>query len=154
MTPVTTEPEDWHRFFAIESNNQAWSLAESPSPRSDIAAILDAAHAASFHWSQAGGKLNRMRANLLVAQAHALAGFGDSAIRYADEVRDFFVERDTPDWEIALVHTVHANAAHAAGQPDRHRTSYEAARKAIDAIEKDPDREIVLLTFSQVPAPE
>jgi hypothetical protein len=25
--PESTNPEDWHRYFAIENNNRAWELA-------------------------------------------------------------------------------------------------------------------------------
>ncbi len=152
--PDNLEPASWHRFFAIESNNLAWSLAAraSRSPE-ETARLLDAAHAASFHWRIAGNELNIMRADTLLAEVHALAGFGQSARRLADEVRDFFLARPTDDWELALVHTIHAHASYAAGDSKAHRASYLAAREAIAGIADDEDRQIVLETFDQVPEP-
>jgi hypothetical protein len=54
---------------------------------------------------------------MLLAQAHALAGQGKSAYGYAIEMHDYFVTRaETPDWELAFAHAIHAHAAFAAGQ--------------------------------------
>ncbi len=153
--PDDLTPESWHRFFAVESNNQAWALAakldRSPA---ETAKMLDAAHAASLHWGVVGNNLHVMRAKTLLAEVHALAGFGRSALDLAEEIRAYFLQRETDDWEIAFVHTIHAHAAHAAGEVEAHRSSYQAALVAIDNIADDEDRRIVLETFDQVPEPD
>lgn len=153
--PEDTDPRSWHRYFAIEANNRAWDLAgrSSRSPQ-EVAEMLDAAHAASFHWNAIGTELNRMRAKTLVAQAHALAGHGGTAWPMAEEVRSYFLSRDTDDWEIALVHSVHAIAAAGVGLDEAHRDSYRAARRAMDAISDPEDRKIIQETFDQVPLPD
>ena len=152
--PKDLNPESWHRYFAIENNNLAWSLAAKPSRTpTEAAKMLDAAHAASLHWSVVGNELNVMRANTLLAEVHALMGFGQSAFKLAEEIREFFLERETADWELAFVHAIHAHAACAAGVPEKHRDSYFAAIAAIDQIADEEDRRIVLETFEQVPKP-
>ena len=50
---------------------------------------------------------------------------------YAQEVADYFLGRDTPDWEVAFTHAVYAHAA----------------------IADDEDRVIVANTFAHVPQP-
>ena len=64
-------PEDlkkWHRWFAVECNNAALELAEKTSrSEAESAQLLDAAHAAAFHWNQSGTELNVARARLLLA---------------------------------------------------------------------------------------
>ena len=71
----------------------------------------------------------------------------------AEAVRTYFLTRQTDDWELALVHTVHAHAASAAGAVGRYRDSYARAVDAIAAIADEEDRRIVLETFAQVPEP-
>ena len=153
-TPDTTEPDAWHRYFAVECNNRAWALAAQPARTAEEAAeMLDAAHAAALHWNAIGTELNRFRARTLLAEVHALLGFGPSALAQAEAIRTYFLARDTDDWELAFVHTIHAHAAAVAGETDLHRASYAAARAAVDAIADEADRRIVLDTFEQVPAP-
>ncbi len=115
--------------------------------------MLDAAHAASFHWRVAGNELHAMRAKTLLAEVHALVGFGQSALGLAEEIREYFLARPTDDWELAFVHTIHAHASYVAGELDQHQVSYLAAIEAIDNIADEEDRRIVLETFDQVPKP-
>jgi len=151
--PDNAEPTDWHRYFAMECNNRAWQLAaQARTPAEDLE-MLNAAHAAALHWATMGAELNDMRAKTLLAEVHALLGFGPSALAYADEIRPYFLGRQTDDWEIAYVHVIHAHAAAAAGESELHSQSYAAAVPAIDAIADEEDRKIVLQTFDQVPPP-
>lgn len=153
-TPQDTDPASWHRFFAIENNNRAWTLAAMP-VRTDNESLemLNTAHAAALHWSNVGTELNVMRAKTLLAEVHALCNFAQSSLALAEDVRRYFLDRETDDWEIAFVHTIHAHAASAAGNVQQHRDSYQAAEQAIAAIADDADRNVVLETFVQVPIP-
>lgn len=153
--PTDTDPAAWHRFFGSSANNRAWALAEQAARTPDEdAEMRRSAHAAAWHWEAIGTALHRMRATMLLAQVHALTGDGSEALRLATEMRDYFVgNADTPDWEIAFTHAIHAHAAQVAGEAGLHRASYERARNAIDAIADDEDRAIVLKTFTQVPSP-
>jgi len=152
--PKDTHPETWHRFFAASANNLAWSLAEMPAGGFDPRELLDAAHAAAWHWQHAGAELNRMRALTLLALAHARAGLGTTALAYAEEARAYFLARPgTPDWEIAIIHVVHACAASAAGAVAKHADSYAEGTRAFAAIVRDEDREVVQRVLRHVPAP-
>lgn len=142
----------WHKRVAVENNNRAWELAtRRRTPEEDLE-MLQAAHVSSWHWSQIGTELHRHRAGMLLAEVHALLGHGPLAFRLADSMRTYFLgQPDTPDWEIAFTHAIHAHAAHAAGRFETHRTSHRAARQAIDALQNEEDRQIVLQTFQFVP---
>lgn len=153
-SPEDTRPESWHRFFASTANNRAWQLAELPAKEVDVRELLNAAHAAAWHWQAAGDDLNRMRAVMLLAQAHAMAGLGGTALAYADEMRAYFLATDTtPDWELGFVHAVHAYAASAAGSAEQHAHSYAQAGKAVRAIANEDDRNIIERVYRHVPAP-
>ena len=91
---------------------------------------------------------------MLLAQVHALVGNGATALACAEDMRREFLARpDTPDWELAFVHAIHAHAAHAAGDAQRLARPPVGLGVALAAIADDEDRELVARTFRQVPAP-
>ena len=154
MTPPTdTNPDSWHRFFGASANNAAWALAELPASEVDCLTLLNAAHAAAWHWQHIGTELNRMRALMLLAEAHARAGLGTTALAFAEEMRTYFLAAPgTPDWERAFAHIVHAHAAWAAGARDEHARSYATAVDAVAAIADEEDRKIVQRVFRHLPS--
>lgn len=152
--PEDTRPESWDRFFGASANNAAWALAERPDGEFVARELLDAAHAAAWHWQRIGTELQRMRALMLLAQAHAQAGLGTTAFAFANEVRAWFGARpETPDWEKAFVHVIHARAAWAAGDREHHARSYALAQEAVAAVAEAEDRAVVERVFRHVPAP-
>ncbi len=152
--PEGVTPGKWHRFFGSTANKRAWQLAELPPAQVDQRELLDAAHAAAWHWQAIGTELNRMRALMLLAQAHAMAGLGATALVYAAEMRAYFLAAPgTPDWERAFAHVVHARAASAAGAAAEHALSYAQAGPAVAAIAGEEDRQIVERVFQHVPVP-
>jgi hypothetical protein len=153
-SPEDTKPESWHRFYGASANNAAWTLAEIPSGEVNPRELLDAAHAASWHWQHVGTELNRMRALMLLALAHAQVGLGTTALAYAEECRAYFLASpSTPDWEIAFTHVVHSYAASAAGAKESHARSYALGTDAMAAIADDGDRDVVQRVFRHVPTP-
>jgi hypothetical protein len=106
-----------------------------------------------LHWSAVGNEQNRMRGQMLLAEIHALLGFGKSAYSYAKKMHDYFITNETPDWEIAFAHTIYAHAAQVSGDTATYKVAYENAVKAIECIADDEDKEIVQKTFNQVPSP-
>lgn len=153
-SPEDAKPDSWHRFFGSSANNRAWELAELPAEQVDRRELLNAAHAAAWHWQAIGTELQRMRALMLLAQAHAQAGLGTTALAYAEEVRSYFLATpSTPDWEVAFTHVVHAHAASAAGAKSQHAHSYAQAVQAVAAIADEEDRVVVERVFRHVTAP-
>jgi hypothetical protein len=150
---ASEEATAWHRRFAAAGNNRAWDLCEQTRNQAEDKEMLDAAHASAWHWAKVGSELNRMRATLLLAEVHALLGFGHSAMAYADEMRTYFLGLQSPASEVAFVHVVHAHAASAAGETEKHRASYGLALAAIEAVSNEEEKRIVARTFRHVPKP-
>jgi tetratricopeptide (TPR) repeat protein len=128
-----------HRVFAAELNDLAWTLVEAGarSP-ADAERMIHAAHAACFHWLEAGTALNHLRAQCLLATAHAKAGYAESAVRHAERCLALFNEADgaTP-FDRALAHGC-ASAAYAlAGRFDDARSQYQEAGKLVSRFD-DP----------------
>ncbi|MEZ5277699.1 MAG: hypothetical protein R3F07_15065 [Opitutaceae bacterium] len=151
--PPESDLITWHRYFAIESNNRAWSLTIASRSADEDQEMLDAAHAAAWHWGFAGDELNHMRAKMLLAEVHAQLGNGTIALRHATTMQAWFLSRETPDWEVAFVHAIFARASLAAGDSESYRAAYVLAEKAIAAIGDEDDRKIVIQTFSRIPRP-
>ena len=151
--PIENDPTLWHKYFAMECNNRAWDLATRPRTPDEDREMLNTAHASALHWDAMGVELNNMRAQMLVAEVHALVGYGESAFSYAEEMRNYFLGIESPDWEIAFAHTIYAHAAQVKGDTAAHESAYKEAVKALDDIKDDQDREIVQKTFDQVSAP-
>ncbi len=143
-----------HQYFAIECNNQSWALATKDRSAEEDHEMLDLAHAAAWHWSIVGTELNFMRSSLLLAHVHGLLGMGPTSLVYAQECGEYFLSKeDTPDWEIAFVHMVIAQAAYAVGDMDAFSEAYDLTQEVIDAISKDEDRKIVVASFERIPSP-
>lgn len=148
------ELEKKHRYFAATTNNRAWDLSIEERDAATDQEMLHAAHASAYHWSIIGTELNQMRATMLLAEVHSLLGFGTSAYKYAEKMKTYFLENDTPDWEIAFTHTIHAHAAFVYGDMSAHAQSYANAQQSIDKISKDVERDMVVKTFQHVPKPK
>ena len=55
----TFSPNEAHRWFAVEMNNQAWDLLESDSRTDqDNEVLRNTAHAAWRHWGEGGTPVN------------------------------------------------------------------------------------------------
>ena len=141
-----------HQFFAIECNNRAWALATQDRSLEEDHEMLDVAHASAWHWSKVGAEINFKRSATLLAHVHGLLEMGPTALVYARESAEYFLASDdTPDWEVAFVHMVIAQAAYAIEDMDAFQEAYELTQESIDAIESDEDRKMVVASFERIP---
>jgi len=148
--PTDNEPSLWHKYFAMEFNNRAWKLAIQKRSVAEDREMLNVAHASAQHWTTIGVELNIMRAQMLLAEVHALLGYGESAYSYASEVLEYFLSIDTPDWEIGYAYTIYAHAAYVAGDHTVYKEAYINAVNALGNIADKGDLEVVQKTFDQI----
>ena len=152
-TKASDETTAWHRRFAAAANNRAWDLSVQTRNPDEDEEMLNAAHGSAWHWTKVGSELNRMRATMLLAEVHSLLGYAQSALAYAEKMREYFLRVGAPDWEIAFVHVIHAHAASAAGEVVKHRASYDSAVAALGNISNEEERRNIASTLSRVPKP-
>lgn len=133
-----------HRWFAVELNNQAWDLVEAESRTAEqVDAMIHAAHAACYHWRQAGNPLNDQRALCLLANAYNVAGDYAAATRYARQCVELSgqnAEVETP-FDRATAFECLARALACAGQTDEARQIKQLAREAAERIAEADDRQ-------------
>ncbi len=132
-----------HRWFAVECNNEAWDLLESPSRTPDeVERMLHLAHASWFHWHAVGTPLNQLRAECLLSTAYGKAGIADGALRHAE--RCLALSHSVGDMQTAFDRATALGCAAAAeklaGQPARadefHNRAREAASKFTEPEEQ------------------
>lgn len=152
MKQPADELNQWHRYFAVECNNIAWSAAEADPSTRDHKSLLNAAHASVFHWLQVGNELNKIRGFVLLAYVHALCGHGTLALEYAGAAREYYQGHPYEEWELAFACMIQALAAHVASDTALHRSSYSAAQEVLDAMPDGEEKEIVLRTWVNIPA--
>lgn len=154
--PEAGELARCHRWFAVEGNNRAWALAgQSTRTAEEELLMLTLAHVAAFHWSAAGGALERARADYTLAHVYALAGQGQFALRFARRALDFFEENPATgeDWDRAFAHAELAHAAAVAGDRALHAAHHARAALCGAAIVDAEDRTIFLAEFDRLPKP-
>jgi hypothetical protein len=150
----TGDLQKWHRHFAGTANNRAWTLCEqSGLTPEDHAELLDAAHAAAYHWRAIGTPAQIAHANLLLGRTHALLGHGTLAMHYAIAAFEAFQAGDAAPWERAFAHAILANAAAAADDSALHAQHYAEAQTLGESLTDPEDRQIFAATFKQIPAP-
>ena len=148
------ETDEWHRRHAIECNNSGWELAAKPELSSgETDQLLNLAHCAAYHWSRVGTPLHAARADMLLARAHAIAGNGSLALRFAQRSHEFLSNQESPDWEVAFSHAILAHAHHVSGHASEHERFHVRATALGEAIADPEDRKVFLATFDIIPAP-
>lgn len=152
--PTQDMIDRWHRWFAVECNNQAWALSsKTHRTATEDTDLLRMAQASSFHWSKVGTALNEARAELLLAHVHAVLGSAEASLRHARGCLALVTSHPAEDWDLAFAHAELAHAAAVAGDAALHAEHYEEARRLGAAIGDDEDRQVFLQEFAHVPAP-
>ncbi|MBU3680033.1 MAG: hypothetical protein FGM32_10585 [Candidatus Kapabacteria bacterium] len=143
----------WHRYFAIEANNSAWKQTLDHAEVRNVLNILAQAYVASYHWSQCGTELNVFRANVLLAHAHAYCGHGATALEYVERYRAYMQNNPVEGWERPFASMIQAQAAFVVGDFKLHAEMYAEAADLIDGITDPGDREVIEMTWANIPRP-
>jgi len=133
-----------NRWFAVELNNRTWDMVEATERNAqDSELMIHAAHAACYHWLQAGDLLNHLRAQCLLATAYTAAGHAEAALRHATRCLDLSQlagDEQTP-WDRAITYGCAAQAFASAGQTVEATALQTQAQEAADALTDPADRE-------------
>jgi len=145
--------DQWHRWFASRCNNQAWDLIAKPQRTSkENRNMLYLAYASAYHWSRVGALLNDARAEITLANVHALLGDADLALFYAQRCLDYFENHNCEDWDRAFAHAAMAHAAAAKKDKSLHAKHYAKAQELGEAIHDQVDRRIFLDELARIPS--
>lgn len=140
-----------HRWFAIEANNQSWSLLEAATrSAADVDEIIDAAHAAAWHWRRVGSALNGVRAQTLLTTAYGVAGRGEAAARHAEKTLKLSesVGSDQTTFNRAYAHGAASLAFRIVFRPKEAAEPYSVASEAAKQMTEREDKEVFTRLYS------
>ena len=137
-----------NRWFAVETNNMAWELVEAKTrSAADVENMIDAAHAACFHWKHVGNSLNYLRAQTLLVTAYVRSGRAEPARYHADRclrASDTLGDEQTR-WDRACTYACVAEALEVAGGAG-HATAF-GGRAVVAAEDLRADAAQIAETF-------
>ncbi|MDD1796212.1 hypothetical protein LRP50_24110 [Enterovibrio sp. ZSDZ42] len=139
-----------NRYFAVESNNEFWSLSETELTQDEMQRLLTVSFSSLYHWSEIGTKENVELANLAVARALCI---NDSplSVQFAQMAFTYF-DGHGADWIQAFTNAVLSHALFIVGDETQSTEFYE---KAISYQLKlsDGDKKVFDSTFKTIPDP-
>lgn len=138
------------RYFAIESNNEFWSLSESELTQEEKQRVLTVAFSSLYHWTEVGTQENIELANLAVARALCVNN-SSLSVQFAQTAFSYF-DGDGADWVQAFTNAVLSHALLTLGDQAQSVKYYEKAI-SYQEILSDEDRKIFDSTFKTIPDP-
>jgi hypothetical protein len=134
-----------HRWFAVEANNQSWSVLEGARrSAADIEEMIDAAHAAAWHWRRVGSTLNELRAQCLLTTAYGVAGRGEAASRHAEKSLKLSeaLGAEQSEFDRACAHGAASLAFRIALRPREAAEQYSIASNAAKLLSERDEKEV------------
>jgi hypothetical protein len=131
-----------HRQLGVDLFNHTWTYLERPERTpADVDAMLHAAYASRYHWSQASEEAkHQARGEWLLSRVLVVAGLPDSAVFHAQRCLDWCALGEVEDWDRAFAYEALARAHAAAGSSEEARRHKQLARELGDAIADPEDR--------------
>lgn len=139
-----------HRYFAIESNNEFWSLSEATATVEEKQRLLTVAFSSLYHWSEVGTDENKQLANLAVARALCV-NESKLSLQFAKMAFDYFDETGA-DWIQAFTNAVLCHAFQIVEEPSHALECHQRA-VAFQGLLSEEERAIFDATFSLIPVP-
>ena len=150
-----TEPDSktlqrFHRYFAIQCNNEFWALSERDLNAEEKRDLLTIAHASQYHWRQVGTDENIHLAYLAIARAYCV---NESllGVKFASLAFDFF-DGTGEKWIQAFTNAVLSHAYYIAGDNKQCKMLYENAIR-LESDLPEGDKKVFAETFKRIPIP-
>ena len=140
------------RQLAIRYFNSVWTLMEKADRTiEDDDLMVHMAHASRYHWGQVGKPENFARGEWQVSRVYAVVKRAEPCLHHAQRVLDICVANGIGDWDIAFAFEALARGHAIAGDSEASRAMTEKALEAVEKIEEDEDRKIVLADLETIP---
>lgn len=148
--PNSKDLSNFHRYFAIQCNNNFWSLSEGELSDNDKQKIITIAHASLFHWREVGTEENVQLANLAVARAYCV-NESLTSMQYAKQAFDYF-NKSGEIWIQAFTNAVLSHAFYIAADVEQSKPLYDNA-VGLQSKLSEGDRKVFDATFCRIPDP-
>ena len=149
--PDSKDISRFDRFFAIESNNEFWSLSEEVLGDGDKQQLLALAFTSLYHWARVGTEDNVQLANIAIARAFCISEL-PTCLQYAETAYEHFNGKGE-DWIQAFTNAILSHALLTVGENVRSRDLYKTAIEFQSKL-TEGDRKVFDATFSLIPVPQ
>jgi hypothetical protein len=152
------------RALAVGLFNRTWELLERRDNATDLTTasdggaaddrlLLETAMASRLHWEGIGSAENLAAGDWLVAHVASRLGYADLALEFAGAAHERATTAgpEVPTWLVASTQEGLARA-HATAGHDEERDRWAAdARRTLEAVDDDEDRELIESQLATVP---
>lgn len=153
MTQPSLDP-DVQRRLAVDLFNRTWGLLESADrTAADDRAMLASAMASRLHWQSIGTDVNYAAGDWLVAHVASRLGYADLALDFAAAAHERVTAAQPPPdgWLLASTMEGLARAHDAAGHDEERDRWADEARRVLDTVDDQEDREIIASQIASIP---
>lgn len=144
-----------HRAIGIDLFNRTWDLmGKQDRTVEDDDAMLHMAHASAHHWRAEGSGAsanNLARSEWQVSRVYTVLGRAEPAGHHARRCLEICQANGIGDWDLAYAYEALARAASVAGDPAVAEDWVLQARRAVEDIAEDEDRDAVLADLATIP---
>lgn len=134
-----------HKKFAVECNNEVWSLLskESRTDQENESMIM-AAHTSHYHWGKIGKPINIQRGYWLISHVYAVLNMPEQALHHAKKCLALTEEHGFIDFDLAYAFEAMARANAAADNRQDAVKYLNLAREAGERIKAEEDRKLFI----------
>ena len=142
------------RLLGAQLFNQTWRLMEQENrTRDDDDRMIHTAHASRYHWGQAASATpaHMARGEWQISRVYCVLGRAEPALHHAQRVLDICLENGIGDWDLAFAYEAMARASAVAADMDAARGYTDKALAAVEDVDEDEDRDLVLSDLETIP---
>jgi DNA-binding transcriptional MerR regulator len=142
------------RMLGAQLFNQTWRLMEQENRgRDDDDRMIHTAHASRYHWGQAASATpaHLARGEWQISRVYCVLGRAEPALHHARRVLDICLENGIGDWDLAFAYEAMARASAVAQDMDAARGYTDKALAAVENVDEDEDRDLVLSDLETIP---
>lgn len=142
------------RLLGAQLFNQTWRLMEQGNrTRDDDDRMIHTAHASRYHWGQAASATpaHLARGEWQISRVYCVLGRAEPALHHAKRVLDICLEHGIGDWDLAFAYEAMARASAVAADMDAARGYTDKALAAVEDVDEDEDRDLVLSDLETIP---
>jgi hypothetical protein len=152
--PATTDlTPAVQRALAVRLFNRTWELLDAKRDEAVDREVLATAMASRLHWQGVGTDDNLAVGDWLVAHVASRLGLADLALDFAAAAHERATtsSQEMPAWLVASTLEGRARAHAVAGHQEERDAFAADARRVLEAVDDDEDREIVESQLATVP---
>jgi hypothetical protein len=140
-----------HRKLAVSLFNQTWELISKTdrTPADDISMVTKA-HTSLFHWLQVGSALNEARGLWQISRVYSILKWAEPALVHGGRCLQICLDQKIGDFDLFFAYEAVARAQGVAGNKSEKERNIELAKKAIEGIQKQGDKDYAVTELSSI----